>query len=139
MENRKKRNTIIEGKIMSESFTSGESFSHQSSQRGESGETYKKSRSISQKNEIEKIKNNLKIMEEKISSKLNFYEKNIFIEKFRTIIVEKEKEVIKHPTYSFFLQEFQELELEENIKKNIIEIITNLYLQEKTKSPLKYW
>lgn len=124
---------------MSESFTSGESFSHQSYQRGKNGESYTASQSLSKENKIEKIKNDLKIMEEKISSKLNFYEKNIFIEKFRTIIVEKEKEVIKHPTYSFFLQEFQELELEEKIKKDIIEIITNLYLQEKTKSPLKYW
>lgn len=134
---------------MSESslFSSGESQivqnkfknSCESSTYSESG-----SNNFNQNNKklaLSKLKNILKGIEDFISNNLNENEKKIFVEQFRKIIVENEKQILLQPTASFIVSKFEKLDKQEfQCKDKVIKAFSEYEQQEKMKnSKLKYW
>lgn len=99
--------------------------------------------SVEPKVNLSQIKQKLKAIEIAVTKDLSSEENLIFLNLFRQIIVDNEKEVIAFPTATFFISKFEDLKtdvLNETLKTKVL---TNLHLKQnedkKNNSKLKYW
>lgn len=143
---------------MSESHSGGESSysrsspsrSSESSSSGESSNNNNINKYTTQTNltadstvNFTQIKQKLKLIEVAVTKEFNNEEKDSFVQLFRKVIVDHEKEVIAFPTATFFIAKFEELNSPLLTEQFKTKILNNLHLKQyeekQSNSKLKYW
>ncbi len=132
---------------MSESSSYGES-SWGSNNGGESSSSRYTSPTpvsppVEPKINLAQIKQKLKAIEIAVTKDLSSEEKVNFLNIFRQLIVDNEKEVIAFPTATFFISKFEDLKTDDLNETLKTKILTGLHLKQnedkQNNSKLKYW
>lgn len=128
---------------MSESSNSGGESSTYHESSSASNQSTKNKTLEEQKINFTEIKNKLKLIEIAVTKTFTSEEKSAFIQLFRQVIVDNEKEVVSFPTATFFISKFEHLDSPLLTTDFKTKIMTNLYTKQnedkQNNSKLKYW